>query len=45
MPIPVEIAPFAGVLNAGQVLGACFEADVDLVLHGHVHKPWFSEQR
>ena len=37
------MTPCAGLVDAGQVLSACFDAGVDLVLHGHVHAAWFSE--
>lgn len=45
-PVPgdTEVAPYAGLVNAGQVKDALLEKKFSLVLHGHVHKAWISRE-
>ncbi|MCA9691807.1 MAG: metallophosphoesterase, partial [Myxococcales bacterium] len=45
MPSYVDVTPYAGLLNAGKVKDAMFEARISLVLHGHQHSAWFAEER
>lgn len=45
LPIAPEIAHMGGLLNAGAIKNALFEAGVDLVLHGHQHSGWIGEER
>jgi 3',5'-cyclic AMP phosphodiesterase CpdA len=40
-----EVARFGGLLNAGDVKATLLEKGFCLVLHGHVHKGWFGEER
>jgi len=45
-PIPTssEVAPFAGLVNAGEVKDVLLEQGFTLVLHGHVHTPWIGTE-
>ncbi|MEZ4382078.1 MAG: metallophosphoesterase [Nannocystaceae bacterium] len=45
LPATTDVAPYAGLINAGAVKDALFEAGVDLVLHGHMHSAWLAEER
>ncbi len=45
MPSITDVAPYAGLLNAGAVKDAMIEAKVSLVLHGHQHSAWFAEEK
>ncbi|MCC6558570.1 MAG: metallophosphoesterase [Polyangiaceae bacterium] len=40
-----EVARFGGLLNAGDLKATLLEKGFCLVLHGHVHKGWFGEER
>jgi 3',5'-cyclic AMP phosphodiesterase CpdA len=45
-PVPaVEVAPYAGVVNAGQAKLALAEAHTALVLHGHTHLGFLASER
>jgi hypothetical protein len=45
-PVPtVEVAPYAGILNAGQVKRALVTARTALVLHGHTHLSFLAAER
>ncbi|WP_372344867.1 metallophosphoesterase [Streptomyces sp. KL116D] len=45
-PVPaVEIAPYAGVVNAGQAKRALAAAETSLVLHGHTHLGFLAAER
>lgn len=45
-PVPsVEIAPYTGILNAGQVKRALTEAGTALILHGHTHLSFLAAER
>ncbi|WP_251095370.1 metallophosphoesterase [Streptomyces sp. Caat 7-52] len=45
-PVPsVEVAPYAGVVNAGQAKLALADADTALVLHGHTHLGFLASER
>ena len=45
-PLPAaEVARFGGLLNAGDLKATLLEKGFCLVLHGHVHKGWFAEER
>lgn len=45
-PVPaVEVAPYAGVVNAGQAKAALAEAHTALVLHGHTHLAFLASER
>ncbi|MGW0767296.1 metallophosphoesterase family protein [Streptomyces sp. NPDC002676] len=45
-PVPaVEVAPYAGVVNAGQAKQALAEAHTALVLHGHTHLGFLAAER
>ncbi|MDX3260176.1 metallophosphoesterase [Streptomyces sp. MI02-2A] len=45
-PVPaVEVAPYAGVVNAGQAKLALAEAHTSLVLHGHTHLGFLASER
>jgi 3',5'-cyclic AMP phosphodiesterase CpdA len=41
----VEIAPYTGMLNAGDVKELLFAHRFCLVLHGHLHKGWFAAEQ
>lgn len=45
LPSEVEVAPYAGLLNAGLVKQALLEAGVSLVLHGHAHRAFLAVER
>ncbi|MFO0605182.1 MAG: metallophosphoesterase [Polyangiales bacterium] len=45
-PLPdTEVARFGGLLNAGAVKEALLAKGFHLVLHGHVHRGWFAQER
>ncbi|MGW1209974.1 metallophosphoesterase family protein [Streptomyces sp. NPDC002499] len=45
-PVPaVEVAPYAGVVNAGQAKASLAEAHTALVLHGHTHLGFLASER
>ncbi|MFJ9038397.1 metallophosphoesterase family protein [Streptomyces sp. NPDC102406] len=45
-PVPsVEIAPYSGVVNAGQAKAALTAAETALVLHGHTHLGFLAAER
>ncbi|MEV1019512.1 metallophosphoesterase [Streptomyces sp. NPDC050264] len=45
-PVPaVEIAPYSGVVNAGQAKRALAAAETSLVLHGHTHLGFLAAER
>lgn len=45
-PIPdIEIAPYAGLLNAGWLKDVLLDKGFCLALHGHVHSPWVATER
>lgn len=45
-PVPtVEVAPYAGLLNAGQVKLTLARAKTALALHGHTHLTFFASER
>jgi hypothetical protein len=45
-PVPaVEVAPYTGIVNAGQAKHALATARVALVLHGHTHLSFLSAER
>ncbi|MET7478976.1 metallophosphoesterase family protein [Streptomyces sp. NPDC005648] len=45
-PVPsVEVAPYSGVINAGQVKRALAVAETALVLHGHTHLAFLAAER
>ncbi|WNI18644.1 metallophosphoesterase [Actinacidiphila sp. ITFR-21] len=45
-PVPtVEVAPYSGVVNAGQAKRALSVARTSLVLHGHTHLAFFAAER
>jgi len=45
-PVPaVEVAPYSGIVNAGQAKRALAEARTALVLHGHTHMSFFAAER
>jgi len=45
-PLPdTEVARFGGLLNAGAVKEALLMKGFHLVLHGHVHRGWFAQER
>jgi hypothetical protein len=45
-PVPtVEIAPYSGIVNAGQVKQALIFAGTALVLHGHTHLSFLAAER
>jgi 3',5'-cyclic AMP phosphodiesterase CpdA len=39
-----EVAPYGGLVNAGDVKNALIEQGFKLVLHGHVHRGWFTRE-
>lgn len=45
LPSSVDIAPYAGLVNAGAVKDALIDRRFTLVLHGHLHSQWFGEER
>jgi predicted MPP superfamily phosphohydrolase len=45
LPAAPEIAQYAGLTNAGQVKSALFAMEVQLALHGHQHRGFYSEER
>lgn len=45
LPAAPEIAQYAGLTNAGQVKSALFEMEIQLALHGHQHRAFYSEER
>ncbi|KOV91701.1 hypothetical protein ADK65_35495 [Streptomyces sp. NRRL B-1140] len=45
-PVPsVEVSPYSGVVNAGQVKWALAAAETSLVLHGHTHLAFLAAER
>jgi calcineurin-like phosphoesterase family protein len=45
-PVPtVEVAPYSGIVNAGQVKRALIAAGTALVLHGHTHLSFLAAER
>lgn len=45
-PLPeLELARFGGLINAGAVKETLLEKGFQLVLHGHVHRGWFAEEK
>ena len=45
-PVPtVEVAPYSGIVNAGQVKRALISARTSLVLHGHTHLSFLAAER
>jgi hypothetical protein len=45
-PVPaVEVAPYSGIVNAGQAKRVLTEARTALVLHGHTHMSFFAAER
>ena len=45
-PVPaVEVAPYAGIVNAGEVKRMLMEKRTALVLHGHTHMAFFAAER
>ncbi|MFC4030935.1 metallophosphoesterase [Streptomyces polygonati] len=45
-PVPtVEVAPYSGIVNAGQVKRALSAAETALVLHGHTHLAFAAAER
>jgi 3',5'-cyclic AMP phosphodiesterase CpdA len=45
-PVPsVEVAPYAGIINAGQAKRALISAETALVLHGHTHLGFLAAER
>jgi hypothetical protein len=45
-PVPaVEVAPYTGIVNAGQVKQALAHANTALVLHGHTHLGFLAAER
>ena len=45
-PVPsVEVAPYSGVVNAGQTKRVLASAHTALVLHGHTHQSFFAAER
>ncbi len=44
LPVAPEVAPYAGVINAGAVKDTLLKAGFQLVLHGHQHSGWFAKE-
>ena len=45
-PVPaVEVAPYSGIVNAGQVKSSLTDARAALVLHGHTHLAFLAAER
>lgn len=45
LPTITDVAPYAGLINAGAVKDALFDRRFALVLHGHQHAQWLGEER
>lgn len=45
LPTATDVGPYAALLNAAAVKDACFDVQIQLVLHGHAHSQWFFEER